>query len=306
MSFRERVDEFSVDEVRSEVDRQTIRGIGLVAPAVFLVLVALVWPFLNAIVFSFTDGTTGAFVGLENYRWLLDQGIFWAALKNSLLWTVGNLVLQGAFGIGLALLLNEHFAGRDVVRTVMLVPFVIPSVVVATTWRWLLNTSYGPLNEWLVGLGVLSGAINPLAKPELALAATTLINTWRWTPLVALVVFAVLQTIPEEEYEAARIEGAGIIEEFLHVTYPHLKSSMTILGLLGFLLTFNIFDMIWLLTNGGPVGATTTLSVFIYEIAFNLHNIPRGTAVSVVLFALLAVFVVLYFQQEEFKEGEIG
>ena len=131
----------------------------------------------------------------------------------------------------------------------------------------------------------------------------TLINTWRWTPLVALVVFAVLQTIPREEYEAARIEGAGIVSEFWHVTYPHLQSSMAILGLLGFLLTFNIFDLIWLLTNGGPVDATMTLAVLIYETAFQTRMIGRGTAVSVVLFALLAMFVVLYFQQSEFKEG---
>jgi multiple sugar transport system permease protein len=189
------------------------------------------------------------------------------------------------------------------VRTVILVPFVIPTAVTAIMWRWLLNTSYGPLNHWLTNFGILSQPVNPLNDPSLALSAVTIINTWRWAPLVALVVFAVLQTIPNEEYEAARVEGAGMIREFYHVTYPHLQGSMTILGLLGFLLTFNIFDILWLLTSGGPVGSTTTLPVFIYEIAFNMQHIGRGTAVSVVLFLLLAVFVVLYFQKEEFQEG---
>jgi multiple sugar transport system permease protein len=213
------------------------------------------------------------------------------------------MVLQGAVGIGVALLLRRQFAGRDAVRTVILVPFVVPTAVTAITWRWLVNTSYGPLNQWLVDFGLLSSPVNPLNDPATAMAAATFVNTWRWAPLVALVVFAVLQTIPREEYEAARIEGAGILDEFRHVTLPHLQNSLTVLGLLGFLLTFNIFDMIWLLTGGGPVGETTTLAVYIYEIAFNTQNIGRGTAISVALFGMLVVFVVAYFQQEEFKDG---
>jgi len=284
-------------------DRQTTIGILLVAPAILIILLALVYPFLNAIYVSFLDRAAGEFVGLAHYQWLFQEGEFLAALRRSLVWTVGNLVLQGVAGIGIALLLHRRFTGRDVIRTVMLVPFVIPTAVTAIMWRWIFNTSYGPLNTWLGDLGVLSQPVNPLNDPSTALATATLINTWRWTPLVALVVFAVLQTIPREEYEAARIEGAGILDEFYHVTYPHLQGSMTILGLLGFLLTFNIFDMLWLLTNGGPVQATTTLAVLIYDVAFEMQNIGRGTAVSVVLFLLLAVFVFLYFQQEEFKEG---
>lgn len=293
----------TVQRFLEERDRQTLIGACLVVPAVLLILVALVYPFISAVFISFTDYAAGEIVGFTHYEWLFSTDMFWGTLGRSLLWTIGNLALQGAVGISVALLLHRHFFGRDLVRTVMLVPFVIPTAVTAIMWRWLLNTSYGPLNEWLLGLGLLSQPINPLNAPSLALLSVTLINTWRWAPLVALVVFAVLQTIPQEEYEAARIEGAGLISEFYHVTYPHLKSSMTVLGLLGFLLTFNIFDIIWLLTTGGPVGTTTTLPVYIYEIAFNMQHIGRGTAVSVVLFLVLAVFVVLYFQQEEFKEG---
>lgn len=288
-------------------DRQTTLGILLIAPAILIILLALIYPFLNAIYLSFLDRATGEFVGLAHYEWLFTEGPFLAVLGRSLIWTVGNLALQGAAGIGIALLLHRRFIGRDLIRTIMLVPFVIPTAVTAIMWRWIFNTSYGPLNTWLTGLGLLSQPVNPLNDPSTALAAVTLINTWRWTPLVALVVFAVLQTIPQEEYEAARIEGAGILSEFYHVTYPHLQGSMTILGLLGFLLTFNIFDLLWLLTNGGPVQATTTLAVLIYDVAFEMQNIGRGTAISVVLFLLLAVFVFLYFQQEEFKEeGEFA
>jgi multiple sugar transport system permease protein len=289
-----------------DLDRETSLGILLVVPAVFVIFVALVIPFVNAIWISFLDRANDTFVGLAHYQWLFSESSFFATLGRSLGWTVGNMVLQGAAGIGLALLLHRRFTGRDVIRTVMLVPFVIPTAVTAIMWRWILNTSYGPLNTWLTDAGLLSQPVNPLNDPSTALAAVTLINTWRWTPLVALVVFAVLQTIPREEYEAARVEGAGIVDEFVHVTYPHLQNSMTILGLLGFLLTFNIFDMIWLLTNGGPVQTTTTLAVLIYDTAFEMQNIGRGTAVSVVLFILLSVFVFLYFRQEEFQEGDFA
>lgn len=293
----------TIQRLIADRDRETTMGIALVLPAILVIAVALMYPFLNAIWISFIDRATNEFVGLTHYRWLFTEGPFWATLGRSLVWTVGNLALQGAAGIGIALLLHRQFFGRDVVRTIILVPFIIPSAVTAIMWQWILNTSYGPINTWLSEFGLLASPVNPLNDPSTALAAVALINTWRWTPLVALVVFAVLQTIPREEYEAARIEGAGIVSEFWHVTYPHLQSSMTVLGLLGFLLTFNIFDLIWLLTNGGPVNATMTLAVLIYETAFQTRMIGRGTAVSVVLFALLAVFVVLYFQQSEFKEG---
>lgn len=304
MSFADR---FALMDRIGSVDRkETLIGIGLVAPAVALVLVTIVYPFFNAVRISFVDLGTGQFVGLEHYRWLVAHDGFWTYTMYSVVWTVGNIVLQGAFGIAVALLLHEKFFGRDAIRTVMLVPFVVPTAVTAITWRWLFNSTYGPLNFWATELGLLSNTINPLTETSYALATVTLVNVWRWTPLVALVVFAILQTIPQEEYEAARVEGAGIIQEFYHVTVPHLQSSLTILGLLGVLLTFNIFDMVWLLTEGGPVGVTTTLPVFIYDIAFNLQNIGRGTAVSVVLFLLLVLFVIAYFQQEEFKGGTFG
>ena len=301
MSFSNRFD--ATRSTLAEFDRDSLVGIGLVTLPVTIILVALVYPFINAVWISFIDLSSGEFVGLQHYRWLVAHDVFWAALRRSLIWTVANLVLQGVVGIGIALLLNRQFFGRNVVRTVMLVPFVIPTAVTAIMWSWLFNMSYGPLNQWLTDYGIVSNQLNPLAEPGLALVTAILINTWRWAPLVALVVFAVLQTIPREEYEAARVEGAGPLSEFRHVTYPHLSSSMTVLGLLGFLLTFNIFDMLWLLTSGGPVGRTTTLPVLIYETAFNLRAIGRGTAISIVLFLLLGVFVLAYFQQDEMQEG---
>lgn len=291
---------------RAAWDRRSLVGAALILPALLVVAVSLIYPFIGAIQISFMNIGTSEYVGLSHYQWLSSHDAFWATVGRSFAWTIANLALQGIVGVGIALLLHRQFFGRDAVRTVMLIPFVVPSAVTAISWQWVLNATYGPLNQWLKGFGLLGSTVNPLAKPGLAFPAVILINTWRWAPLVALVVFAVIQTIPREEYEAARIEGAGIVAEFYHVTYPHLKNSLLILGLIGFLLTFNIFDLIWLLTKGGPVNVTTTLPVFIYEVAFNLQNIGRASAISVVLFAILVAFVVLYFRQREFTEGEIG
>lgn len=304
MSFSEQYS--TVREVLSGRDRRSLIGLGLILPSLLLVTITIILPFLNAVQISTIDLGTGEFVGLDHYRWLVSHDGFWSFTIKSVLWTVGNVMLQGIAGIAIAMLVNKHFFGREAIRTVLLIPFIVPTAVTAVMWRWMLNASYGPVNHYLVELGLLSQAVNPLGDPDIALATVTLINTWRWAPLVALVVFAILQTIPQEEYEAARMEGANVLQEFYHVTFPHLQKSLTILGLLGVLLTFNIFDMVWLLTQGGPINATTTLPVFIYDVAFNLQNIGRATAVSVVLFLMLVVFVLAYFQQEAFKEGDLA
>lgn len=293
-----------VKQITALEEREAIFGLVLVAPAILLVTITIVYPFLRAIFLSFTEVGTGEFVGLSHYEWVLTHGDFLRFTGYSVAWTAANVLLQGAAGIGVALLLREKFFGRDAVRAVILIPFVVPTAVIALIWRWLLNDSFGPIPEFFEWLGASSLAVNPLADPSTALATVTAINIWRWTPLVALVVFAVLQTIPDEEYEAVRVEGAGIISEFYHVTWPHLKGSLTVLGLLGVLLTFNIFDLIWLLSETGPLDSTMTLPVFIYDVAFGLQAIGRATAVSVILFLMLAVFVIVYLQQDEIKKGD--
>lgn len=289
---------------RTGVDRETAAGWLLVLPAVLLIAGTLLWPFANAVWLSFRNLDTGAFVGLEHYEWLVSQGNFWTIVSHSITWTVVNLALQGLFGVGIALLLNRQFTGRDTIRTVMLIPFVLPMAITAILWRWLFNGSWGPINVWLRNAGLLQDKVLPFTDPSMALGAVTLVNVWRWTPLVALIVFAVLQTIPREEYEAARIEGAGVIQEFYHVTYPHLQRALSVLGLIGVLIIFNIFDMIWLLTQGGPGEATTTLPVFIYVTAFKNYSIARGNAISVVLLLFLLVFVVAFFWHHDILERD--
>lgn len=301
MSVRDRVDAFAPAGV--DIDEETLTGVGLVLPAIALIAAVLVYPFIGAIRLSFLNIDTGAFVGLDHYRWLLTQENFWSFTVKTLVWTVGNLALQGFFGVTVAMALNRQFPGRDGLRTAILLPFVIPTAVTGILWRWMFNGSWGPINVLLQQeLGLISTPFTPFVNEQFTLAAVTFVNAWRWVPLVALIVFAVLQTIPREQYEAARIEGAGLWSEFYHVTYPHLSSALSVLGLLGFLITFNIFDMIWLLTNGGPGTATTTLPVFVYEVAFKRQAIARGNAISVVLLLMLIVFVVAFFWRNQVLE----
>lgn len=302
MGIREHVGSLPVD-VAETVAEDAWRGVALIAPAMLLLVVTIFYPFLEAVQLSFLNVSTGEFVALEHYQWLVGQQRFWPILGRSIAWTVANVLLQGLLGVTLALLLYESFPGRDTVRTALLVPFVIPTAVTAVLWRWLFNGTYGPINTWLQNANLIQDSITPLTNPDVALAFVTVINSWRWAPLVALIVFAVLQTIPREEYEAAELEGAGRVQTFYHVTYPHLKSALSVLGLLGFLITFNVFDIVWLLTSGGPGDATTTLPVFVYEVAFRQQAIGRGTAVSVVLFLILLAFVLLLFRRSDLGAG---
>lgn len=298
MSVADRVSRLTAGD-DTEFDERSLVGIALITPAILLILGVLIYPFLDAIRLSFVNIDTGEFVGLRYYEWLVSRDNFWAFTGKTILWTVGNLALQGFFGVTIAIALNRAFPGRSIVRTLILIPFVIPTAVTGILWRWLFNGSWGPINVVLQDLGVISEPFTPLVNNSLALPMVTLINAWRWAPLVALIVLAVLQTIPEEQYEAARLEGANLFQEFYHVTYPHLTSALTVLGLLGFLITFNIFDMIWVLTRGGPGTATTTLPVFIYEVAFNRQEIGHGNAISVALLGMLLVFVVLFFWRND-------
>lgn len=276
-------------------------GLLLVLPATVLILLVIVFPFGYVFGLSFFDEAAGRYVGAANYRAIFAATDFWPGVRVSLVWTAGNLVLQTLGGLGLALLLHRRFVGRDLVRTLFLVPFVVPTAVVALMWTWILNSTFGVLNYVLLETGLRTMPLNFLGDPATALPTLILINAWRWIPLVALIIFAILQGIPRSEYEAARVEGAGAWASFRFITYPYLGRSLTALGLLGTLLTFNVFDLIWLLTAGGPLNATKSLPVFIYELAFARQDLGGAAAASVVMFFLLVAFTVLYFRRRDFR-----
>src|SRR5215217_8276231 len=249
-------------------------GVLLSLPATLLILVVIVFPFAYVAGMSLFNEATGTFVGTTNFRRVLSSTDFLPSVWVSLIWTISNLVIQTVCGLALALFLNQRFRGRDAARTLFLVPFVVPTAVVALMFSWMVNSSFGVINYLIVTSGMSD---------------------------MALIIFSILQGIPRSEYEAARVEGAGRWATFRFITYPYLGRSMTAIGLLGTLLTFNIFDLIWLLTAGGPVGRTRSLPVLIYEFAFGRQDLGAAAAASVLMFLMLLVFTLLYFQRRDFK-----
>ena len=267
-----------------------------VAPALVFLAAVLGWPLLQAVWLSLQDvgviGSQGRFVGLANYAAVLGDGRFWRALLRSLVWVAGNAAVQTLAALGAALILNQQFPGVRLARTWIILGWIVPTVVVVIIWRWLLSTSGGMINPLLVQAGVIDRPVGFFASRESAMTTLILINSWRWFPFTTLMLLAGLTRIPGELYEAARIDGAGAVKRFTRITWPLLQPTLLVLGVVGTLLSFNVFDVIWLLTAGGPAQATQTLPVLIYETAFKGYRLSEAAAVSVITSLLLMAFAV--------------
>jgi multiple sugar transport system permease protein len=203
-------------------------------------------------------------------------------------------VVQTVLAFATALALNQAFRGRRFARTWIILSWIIPTIVIAILWRWMLNASYGIANFFVTTLGISETPIDFLGSPKWALPTVIMINAWRWFPFLALLILAGLQSIPGELYEAAKVDGANATQRFFNITMPQLQPVLYVVGLIGTLWAFNIFDVIWLLTQGGPSGATQTLPVMIYDRAFNGFAMGEASAISVLLCAFLLIFSVLY------------
>jgi multiple sugar transport system permease protein len=269
----------------------------MVAPVLVWLAATILYPLGAAVAISLRDirviGSDGGFVGLANYADVLEMARLWAALGRSLVWVAGNAVLQTLLALGTALLLNQRFRGIRLVRVWVILSWIVPTIVVVIIWRWLLGTSGGVVNYLLVSLGVTDRPVGFFAGPGSAMASLVVINSWRWFPFVAVMLLAGLQRIPADLYEAAAIDGAGPWQRFRRITWPLLQPTMLVLGVVGTLLSFNVFDIIWLTTAGGPSGATQTLPVLIYETAFKSYRLGQAAAMSVLVSLLLMALAVL-------------
>lgn len=277
--------------------RNPILAIAFVAPALLFLAATLAWPLVSAFLLSLQDvrsvGTTGTWVGLENYRFILTYAAFWEAAGRSLVWVLANAVVQTVLALVAALILHQKFPGVRIARTWIILTWIVPTVVVVMIWRWLFSTSGGMINPLLMQLGITDGPVGFFARPESAFATLVFINSWRWFPFIALMMLAGLSRIPSDLYEAARIDGAGAFKRFTRITWPLLAPTLTVLLIIGTLLSFNVFDIIWLMTQGGPAGGTRTLPVLIYETAFRSYRMSEAAAIAVLSTLLLMSFAVL-------------
>lgn len=275
-------------------------AIAMVLPLFLWLLGTILLPLLFAIRMSFFDvgiiGTGGAFVGLANYAHLLSSRPFWEAMGLSVKWSVASLGLQMTASFGAALILHQRFRGQGFARVWIIVPWIVPTVVTVIMWRWMLGTSGGIVNYLLQALGLISSQVGFFGTRQLAFASVVFINSWRMFPLTGVMLLAAMQSIPEELYEAARVDGASAVQRTLHITLPGLRPVLFALGLINTLWLVNLFDVIWLLTGGGPGTATTTAPVYIYDVAFNAYRLSRASAASVLFGLGLMVFVFVYYR----------
>lgn len=270
-----------------------------VLPAIIIVLALFVYPIISSFYFSFTNKNlirpTYDFVGLDNYIAVLKDKGFWNAFLNSLKWTIFSLGGQLLVGFTAALALNKVKHLKGFYKTLLIIPWAFPSIVIAFSWQWILNGVYGFLPNILVQLGLCDTPPQFLTDRVLAFVVLVFINIWFGAPMIMVNVLAALQTVPQDQYEAAEIDGAKGWQSFLYITVPHIKVVTGLLVVLRTVWIFNNFDLIYLITGGGPAGATQTVPVYAYDMGWGTKLLGKSSAVTVLLFIFLMAVCVAYF-----------
>src|SRR4029077_9338978 len=277
----------------------------LLLPTVLLLAVVIAYPFVSGVELSVTDakvGVPGSFVGLHNFAVLANDSIFRTAVWNTYVYTGVTRVFKLGLGLWLALLRNRHFKGKALTRAFVLLPFIIPTVLSTFAWKWMFDPTFSVINWSLFQLGLIHGRINWLGDPGLAMVSIIIVNVWRGVPFYAISLLAGLQTISPELHEAAAIDGARPWQRFWHVTWPLLLPVTMVVVLFSIIQTFADFQLVYVLTNGGPANATHLFATYAYQIGVGTGLLSEGAAVSLAMFpALLVVVVVqlLYIRRVE-------
>ncbi len=283
--------------------REALGGYLMVLPVCFLLLALVAYPFVYAIVISFTSrivGDAGEFVGLNNYRYLISWVSFSRAVQNTVTLVIVTDVLKFCIGLGLALLLNEKIKGRDIFRSFILLPWAMPGFVAFLTWRLLFLPIGGGIDLIIQHLPGYSGPVDWLGQRSTAMPAVIIASIWRGFPFWTISFLAALQNVPQEQYEAAKVDGADRWQRFRYITFPSIRHVIIVVTLLSSIWTANGFENIWIMTQGGPSDATVVLPVLAY---FRMANLQLGeaAAVSVAIVPILAilVFIVATLLQKE-------
>jgi len=233
-------------------------------------------------------------VGFQNYAQLFADPVFVKAILNSLKWTALGVVLQLLLALPLALLLNVEFKGRGFYRGALLIPWVMPSVVAAFTWVWMYDGSFGIINHILMQLNIISEPIIWLGSQDTALYAVLVEHAWKGFPFPMIMLLASLQSIPKEIYEAAEVDGATRFKKVIYITIPQILPTLALCTVFITIWTFNSFENIWLMTEGGPLNASETLTTYVYKVAFQSFDLGMASSSALVMFAILSVVIVLY------------
>jgi multiple sugar transport system permease protein len=277
----------------------------LLAPTAILLGLFIAYPFCEGVWLSVTDarvGVPGHFVGLDNFEALWNDSIFRVAVWNTFVYTAVATVFKLGLGLWLALLLNRNFRGKAFTRAFILLPFIIPTVLSTIAWKWMFDPTFSVINWTLFQLGLIHARINWLGDPVLALISVIVVNVWRGVPFFAISLLAGLQTISPELQEAAAIDGARAWQRFWHVTWPLLLPVTTVVMLFSIIQTFSDFQLVYVLTGGGPANATQLFATYAYQIGVGTGLLSQGAAISLAMFPFLLIVVVvqlLYIRRVE-------
>lgn len=273
-----------------------------VLPAMIVVICLLIYPVLSTVFYSFTNRTmirtTFSMVGLKNYITILSDKNFYNAFVHSLIWTIGSVAAQLLVGFTGALCLNrvKNHTAKSLFRIICIIPWAFPAIATAMTWKWMLNGIYGFIPTLLMNVGLSDGLVQFLSSSGLAMPTMIFINVWFGAPLIMVNVYAALQTIPQDQYEAAQIDGANGWQSFGYITVPHIRTVVGLLVVLRTVWVFNNFDLIYMITSGGPAGSTTTMPLYIYDTGWTGRMVGKASAASILLLLFLIIITVLYFK----------
>jgi multiple sugar transport system permease protein len=268
----------------------------LLLPTVVLLGLFIAYPFVKGIMLSVTDtrvGVPGHFVGLQNFINVWNDGIFRVAVWNTCVYTFVATVAKLALGLWLAVLLNHHFRGKALTRAFILLPFIIPTVLSTLAWKWMFDPTFSVINWGLFRLGLIHARINWLGDPDLALISVIIVNIWRGVPFFAISLLAGLQTISPELHEAAAIDGARPWQRFVHVTWPLLLPVTLVVMLFSVIQTFADFQLVYVLTGGGPANATQLFATYAYQIGIGTGLLSQGATISLAVFPVLLLVVIV-------------
>jgi multiple sugar transport system permease protein len=275
----------------------------LVAGALVFIIAFIGYPVAYNLAMSFQEVNLGnlrdfarPFVGLENYRALVADPLFWPVLRNTLVFVTANVVLQVLLGLGLALFFLQDFPGAAWMRGMILAGWILPPLVIAAIFKWLFASNGGLVNEALMGAGLVAQPVNFLSDTATAMATVTFTNIWFGTPFAMILLSAGLANLPRDVHEAAQIDGAGPWTRFTRITLPLLMPTLLAVTCLSTIYTLRAFDVIWGMTGGGPANTTNVLPVWSFQLSFQQFNFAQGAVIATMMFALVIVVALLYIR----------
>jgi len=277
-------------------------GFYFALPALIVLFMLIAYPVAYTGLLSVTDNA-GNFVGFKNFADVLKPKVTTQAFVNTIWWVGGSIIFQVLLGVATAVLLNQRFFGRAVVRSIALIPWVIPGIVAATTWAWMFHTEFGIINYMLTGPGIIEKPIGWLTNKDTVLPVLIAINVWKLFPFVAIMVLAGLQAIPNDLYEAARVDGASFWDEVWHIMLPQVRPVIMAVTLLLVIWGLNSITIIYAITRGGPANKTLITPIQIFRLAFENVAFNQAAALSVIFFAVTIVIVFFYIRASSAQPG---